>query len=343
MRSAPGTTALAYWATAPGAGEVRAETLPEPGPSEALVRAVTSGISRGTEMLVRRGGVPDSQVDRMRAPFQEGEFPFPVKYGYLSVGVVERGPQDWVGARVFCLHPHQDRYVVPVDSLTRVPDEVPSERAVLTGPTETALNALWDAPPCAGDRVAVVGAGLIGGALALLLRRFPLARLQVVEADAARRAQLRDAGLDAVPPPDALADCDLVFHASASEPGLALALALAGEDADVVELSWFGSPAPQVPLGEDFHSHRLRLVASQVSRVGAARRHRRDPSARLGTALDLLADPAFDLLLGETHPFAEVTAAFEELEHPGRLGGCVVLTYPPLHDADGDVARRHHP
>ncbi|WP_298885793.1 zinc-binding alcohol dehydrogenase [uncultured Serinicoccus sp.] len=330
--SAGAGTALAYWATAPGQGELRREQLPEPGPGEALVRASFTGISRGTELLVRRGGVPDSQVDRMRAPFQEGDFPFPVKYGYLSVGVVEHGPREWVGARVFCLHPHQDRYVVPVRALTRVPDEVPSPRAVLTGPTETALNALWDAPPCAGDRVAVVGAGLIGGALALLLRRFPLARLQVVEADAARRRQLADAGLDAVPPEEARDDCDLVFHASASEPGLALALSLAGDDADVVELSWFGSPAPQVPLGEDFHSRRLRLVASQVSRVGAARRHRRDPAARLGTALELLSDPAFEVLLGGVRPFTAVTSALDELEHHEDLAGCVLLSYP---DADG--------
>ena len=340
--SAAAGTALAYWATAPGQGELRREPLPRPGPGEALVRACASGISRGTELLVRRGGVPGSQVDRMRAPFQEGTFPFPVKYGYLSVGVVEHGPQDWVGSRVFCLHPHQDRYVVPVGALTRVPDGVPSARAVLAGPTETALNALWDAPPCAGDRVTVVGGGLIGGALALLLRRFPLQRLQVVEADGDRRRRLADAGLGAVPPEQALPDCDLVFHASASEPGLALALSLAGDDADVVELSWFGSPAPQVPLGEDFHSRRLRLLASQVSRVGAARRHRRDPAARLGTALDLLSDPAFDLLLATERPFDAITTAFEDLEHDRDGGGCVVLSYPGA-DSRGPATPAPHP
>ena len=325
--AAPGT-ARAYWATAPGEGEVRTEPLPAPGPDEALVRALVSGISRGTELLVRRGGVPPSQARRMRAPFQTGDFPFPVKYGYLSVGVVEQGPDDWTGARVFCLHPHQDRYVVPVTALTRVPDAVPTARAVLTGPVETALNALWDAPPCAGDRVAVVGGGLIGGALALLLRRFPLSRLQVVEADPDRRDRLVAAGLDAVDPDVAQGDCDLVLHASTTAPGLALALSLAGDDAQVVELSWFGSAAPQVPLGEDFHSRRLTLVGSQVGRVGAARRHRRDPAERLRVTLDLLADPAFDLLLGAQRPFTGVVAALDELARRPDLTGCVVLTYP---------------
>ncbi|WP_151523493.1 zinc-dependent alcohol dehydrogenase [Serinicoccus kebangsaanensis] len=339
--SADAATALAYWATGPGSGELRTETLPEPGPDEALVRTVVSGVSRGTEMLVRRGGVPASQVDRMRAPFQSGTFPFPVKYGYLSVGVVERGPDDWLGARVFCLHPHQDLYVVPVSALARVPDDVPSGRAVLAGTAETALNALWDAPPCAGDRIAVVGGGLVGGAVALLLGRFPLARLQVVEDDPERRAQLAAVGLDAVPPPEALPDCDLVFHASASEPGLALALSIAGDDGTVVELSWFGSPSPRVPLGEDFHARRLSLTASQVSRVGAARRSRRDTASRLRTALELLADPAFDILLGAEHPFGDITAVFDDLDHHRAPAGCPVLTYPqPTPPAGPD--RPHH-
>lgn len=328
-------TALAYWATAVGRGELRPENLREPGPDEVVVRALVSGISRGTEMLVRRGGVPTSQVDRMRAPFQAGSFPFPVKYGYLSVGVVERGPDGWLGRRVFCLHPHQDRYVVPVHALTRVPDGVPSTRAVLAGPAETALNALWDVPPCAGDRITVIGGGLVGGALALLLRRFPLDRLQVVETDPARRRQLCDVGLDVVPPSAADDDCDVVFHASASESGLASALALAGDEGDVVELSWFGSSAPRVPLGEDFHSRRLRVAGSQVSRVGAARRHRRDPASRRRIALDLLSDPAFDALIAGVHPFTAVTEAFRALDEDATPPGCVVLAYP---DSDALVA-----
>ncbi|MET2011165.1 dehydrogenase [Microbacterium chocolatum] len=327
MTDGPGA-ARAYWSTEPGAGELRDETLRAPRPGEARVRALHSGISRGTELLVRRGDVPISQRERMRAPFQEGDFPFPVKYGYLSVGVVEDGPADLMGRRVFCLHPHQDRFVVAASMLTPLPDAVPSRRAVLTGTVETALNALWDAPPCAGDRIAVVGGGLVGGAVALLLRRFPLARLQIVDPDAARRRQLAEAGLDAVAPEDAVGDCDIVFHASASESGLALALGLLGDEAELVEMSWFGAREPRVPLGEDFHSRRLRITASQVSRIGAARRARRDSADRLATALELLADPAFDTLLAADIAFDEIDDAFAALED-GRIGpGCVVVTYP---------------
>ncbi|GAB3603311.1 zinc-dependent alcohol dehydrogenase [Microbacterium aureliae] len=318
-------TATAYWATAPGLGELRTEQLPAPRAGDALVRTLYSGISRGTELLVRRGEVPPSQRDRMRAPFQAGDFPFPVKYGYLAVGVVEDGPAELIGRRVFSLHPHQDRFVVPADSLLPVPDDVPSRRAVLTGAVETALNALWDAPPCAGDRIAVVGAGLVGGAAALLLRRYPLARLQVVDADPARREQLAAVGLETVSPADAAADCDLVFHASASEAGAATALALLGDDADLVELSWFGDRAPRLPLGEDFHSRRLRIIASQVGRVGAARRHRRDLAARRAFALSLLADDAFDALIASEVDFAGIDAAFGDLE---RGAGCVAVRYP---------------
>ena len=168
--------ARAYWTTAAGRGELRQERLAEPGPHDALVRAVCSGISRGTETLVHRGGVPADVRALMRAPFQEGELPGPVKYGYLSVGVVEAGPPELIGRRVFCLHPHQDRYVVPASALVPIPDDVPDERALLAGAVETAINALWDAGPRYQDRVAVIGAGVIGGALAALARRFPLQR-----------------------------------------------------------------------------------------------------------------------------------------------------------------------
>jgi hypothetical protein len=321
---AAGIEATAYWATGPGAGELRRETLPALGEADALVRTLYSGISRGTELLVRRGEVPPSQHDRMRAPLQVGDFPFPVKYGYLAVGVVEDGPAALIGERVFCLHPHQDRFVVPADRLVRVPDDVPSRRAILTGTVETALNAMWDAAPCAGDRIAVVGGGLVGGAVALLLRRFPLARLQVVEPDAGRRAHLAGTGLDAVAPDQAESDCDLVFHASATEAGAGTALSLLGDEADLVELSWFGQRAPRLPLGEDFHSRRLRIIASQVSRIGAARRHRRDPAARLAFALTLLADDAFDALIASESSFADIGTAFADLDNGA---GCVAIRY----------------
>jgi threonine dehydrogenase-like Zn-dependent dehydrogenase len=298
--------ARAFWLSRPGQGEIRDVHLPEPGEGEVLVRSLYSGVSRGTETLVFRGGVPKSQHAAMRAPFQEGDFPAPVKYGYLSVGVVEAGVADLVGRTVFCLYPHQTRYVVPASAVTVVPDTVPAERAVLAGTVETAVNALWDAAPLVGDRIAVVGGGMVGCSVAALLARFPGVRVQLVDADPGRADTAEALGVGFALPADALGECDLVVHASATEQGLARALELLTAEGTVLELSWYGDRQVALPLGEAFHSRRLVIRSSQVGTVSPARRTSRSYADRLALALDLLADPALDALVtGES--------AFEEL------------------------------
>ncbi|MFE0514569.1 dehydrogenase [Streptomyces sp. NPDC058964] len=309
-------SARAFWLRSPGHGEIRDITLAGPADGEVLVRSLYSGVSRGTETLVFRGGVPTSQHGAMRAPFQEGDFPGPVKYGYLSVGVVEEGPDALVGRTVFCLYPHQTRYVVPVSAVTVVPDSVPAERAVLAGTVETAVNALWDAAPLVGDRIAVVGGGMVGCSVAALLARFPGVRLQLVDADPARAKTAEALGVGFASPGDALGDCDLVVHASATEQGLARSLELLRAEGTVLELSWYGDRRVALPLGEAFHSRRLTLRSSQVGTVSPARRSSRTYADRLALALGLLADPALDALItGES--------AFEELPEvmPGLASG----------------------
>ncbi|PFG39290.1 threonine dehydrogenase-like Zn-dependent dehydrogenase [Georgenia soli] len=318
----------AYWTTSPRHGELRTEPGREPGEGEALVRTLHSGISRGTEMLVHGGAVPAEVADRMRAPFQEGYLPGAVKYGYLSVGVVEKGPEELVGRRVFCLYPHQDRYVVPVNALTLVPNDVPSDRAVLAGTVETAVNALWDAAPRLGDRVAVVGAGMVGGAVAALLRAFPLDRLQLVDVDPARERLAQALGVDWVRPDDAAGECDLVIHCSASEQGLARGLELLGDEGELIEMSWYGTRAPRVPLGGPFHSRRLSVRASQVGAVAAARRARRTTADRLDLAMRQLADPAFDAFLTSRSDLADLPAAMERLYAGEGSPLCHVVVYP---------------
>ncbi|MEU3250647.1 dehydrogenase [Streptomyces sp. NPDC006997] len=308
-------TARAFWLDSPGRAAIRDVDLPEPGDGEVLVRARYSGVSRGTETLVFRGGVPRSQWTAMRAPFQEGEFPGPVKYGYLSVGEVEAGPADLLGRTVFCLYPHQTRYVVPAAAVTPVPEAVPAERAVLAGTVETAVNALWDAAPLVGDRIAVVGGGMVGCSVAALLARFPGVRVQLVDPDPARAATAEALGVDFALPADAHGDRDLVVHASATEQGLARCLELLAAEGTVVELSWYGDRKVSLPLGEAFHSRRLTLRGSQVGTVSPARPNR-GYADRLALALDLLADPALDALItGE--------CAFEDLPEvlPGLASG----------------------
>ncbi|UKA55055.1 zinc-binding alcohol dehydrogenase [Arthrobacter sp. FW305-BF8] len=322
------TEATAYWTVGPGQGELRTEELPVPGPEEALLRSLYSGISKGTELVVHQAAVPPCVAEEMRAPHQEGSFPSPVKFGYLSVGVVEQGPADWVGQTVFCLHPHQDRYVVPVSSLTRVPDAVPPRRAVLTGTVETAVNALWEAGPRLGDRVAVIGAGLVGGMVASLLRTFPLARLQLVDLDPSRKDLADALGVDFALPDDALADCDIVFHCSASEGGLERSLKLVGDEGDIIEMSWYADRKITLPLGEDFHARRLSIRASQVGAVARARRHRRTNADRLELAVSLLVDPVFDAFLTGTSDFTGLPGVVQDLAE-GRLEAlCHVIAYP---------------
>ena len=322
--------ARAYWTVAPGRGELRPEELPAPGPGEALVRATASGVSRGSELLVHRGGVPAPVAARMRAPFQSGDLsgPGPVKYGYLSVGVVEDGDAEWLGRRVFCLHPHQDRYVVPVTALTVLPDDVPDARAVLLGTLETAVNALWDGRPLYGDRVAVVGAGMVGACVTALLSRMPLERLELVDPDPVRAGLADRLGARGIPPQEATGGCDLVLHCSATDAGLQRALSLLGDEGEVVELSWYGDRPVTVDLGADFHARRLRLRASQVSTVSPHRAARRDHAGRMQVALRAAADPRLDHLLAGPTPFEELPALMDRLA-AGAPGLCHVVRYQP--------------
>jgi threonine dehydrogenase-like Zn-dependent dehydrogenase len=312
----------------PGHGELRDELVPDPGPGEVLVRTVRSGVSRGTESLVFRGGVPEDLRASMRAPFQQGDFPAPVKYGYLSVGVVEAGEPGLVGRTVFALHPHQTAYVVPAEAVTVVPDDVPAERAVLAGTVETAVNALWDAGPLVGDRVSVVGAGMVGCCVARLLAGMPGVEVTLVDVEQGRAAVAGALGAGFALPGDAADGRDLVVHTSATSAGLQLSLDLLAPEGTVLDLSWYGDTQVQLSLGGRFHSDRLEIRASRVGAVAPARRARRTPAERLALALDLLRDPAFDAVLSGSSKLEELPDVMADLA-AGRLDAlCHVITYP---------------
>ncbi len=272
-----------------------------PAPGEVLIRSRASSISRGTETLVFRGEVPQSEWQRMRCPFQEGEFPAPVKYGYAVAGIVEDGPTEFCGRRVFCLHPHQDRFIVPGDAVIAIPDEVPDRRATLAANMETAINGLWDGVPGPGDRIAVVGVGIVGALVGALAARLPGAEVELIDIDPSRAALATALGCRFAPPHQARGEADLVIHASGATDGLATALAIAGFEATVLEMSWYGTRIVPLALGGAFHSRRLALRSSQVGTVPAGRRERWSRRRRLALALSLLRDPVFDQLLsGET-------------------------------------------
>jgi 2-desacetyl-2-hydroxyethyl bacteriochlorophyllide A dehydrogenase len=289
--------ARAFWIVEPGRGEVREEILPRPGADDVEVRALFSGISRGTEALVFKGRVPPSEYARMRAPFQAGEFPAPVKYGYASVGCVERGPRGVEGRNVFVLYPHQTRYVVPARSAYVLPDGVPPARAILAANLETAINGLWDAQPHVGDRIAVVGGGTVGCLVAWLARQIAACDVQLIDVNPQRRAIAAKLGVPFASPDQAQEHADVVIHASGSPAGLDWALHLAAFETRIIEMSWYGSESVPLALGGAFHAKRLSLISSQVGSVAASQRARWDHRRRMELAISMLREPVLDAVI----------------------------------------------
>jgi threonine dehydrogenase-like Zn-dependent dehydrogenase len=307
------TQATALWYAAARECVLNVEALPAPAPGECLVRTLWSGISRGTERLVFEGRVPESQYDSMRAPFQQGAFPYPVKYGYCAVGVVDVGPQDLLGRTVFCLHPHQDHFVVSAERLALVPEGLPARRAVLAANMETALNAHWDAGSGPADRIVVVGGGVLGLLTAFIAARLPGAEVMLVDIDESRAGLAEALGCRFALPQDCPRDVDIVFHASASAAGLATAIGAAGFEARIIELSWYGEGSVAAPLGCVFHARRLQIVSSQVGQISPSRRARFDYARRLQAALALLADDRLDALITDEIAFKDAPARLPAL------------------------------
>ena len=324
--------ARAFWTVAPGRGEIRAEALPAATATDVVVRALFSGVSRGTESLVFHGGVPPEEYQRMRAPFQAGDFPGPLKYGYASVGRVESGPAELAGRTVFCLFPHQTSYVVPATAAHPVPDDVPAARAVLAANMETALNGVWDAQVLPGDRVTVVGGGTVGCLVAWLAGRIPGCDVQLVDIAPDRQAVARQLGVTFALPLAATPGRDVVIHASGAPSGLDTALSLAGFEATVVELSWYGNRPVTAALGKAFHAQRLTLKSSQVGHVPAERRARWTYTRRMAAALALLADPVLDALVTGECAFDDLPGVMPSLTSATSRALCHRVRYPAVSD-----------
>lgn len=321
-----------YWTEAHRQGRWREVATPhaEAETDRMRVRTTASAVSKGTETLVHTGRVPARVSERMRAPHQLGGFPAPVSYGYLAVGVVDEGPDSWIGTRIFGLLPHHSHHLVTPDEVHPIPEGISDHRALLAGAAETGLNILWRSPPHYGDRVAIIGSGMIGTATALLASHLPLERLEVIETNPARRALLTSLGLTAVTAEDADEDCDIAIHTSGSAAGLARALEITGDDGTVVEASWYGDAQPRVPLGADFHARRLQIVASQVGEVPVGHRARRTRSDRLRTALATLHDDRFDALITGVTGWRDLPRLLDELSGDTEIAAatlCHVLDY----------------
>lgn len=325
-------TARQFWIQEPGRGEIRTRELGPRPDGHLRIRALYSAISRGTESLVFQGRVPPSQREAMRAPFQEGDFPAPVKYGYMSVGQVEAGRKELEGRPVFCLHPHQDLYDVPAEAVTPLPDGVPAARAVLAAQVETAVTAVWDGGVSVGDRVMVVGAGVVGLLVAYLCRRIPGTRVTAVDPESRRREPARTLGLELESDPPSGAHADVVVHASGAPSGLRDALELVGRDGTLVEASWYGDRSVSLPLGEDFHARRIVLRSSQVGHIPPERTPRWDRARRRRLAVELLADDALDALVSGESPFEALPEVMERVSHDPGGTLCHRIRYPAAGD-----------
>lgn len=324
--------ARALWYIHPGQAEIRTERLATPSDvlsdQTCLVRAAYSAISRGTESLIFHGRVPASEFERMKSPFMDGQFPFPVKYGYCHVGQVIQGPDSLRGQYVFSLSPHQTLVRHQSSALVPVPSTVSPMRAVLAANMETALNAVWTGKPSACDHIAVVGAGLVGLLVAYLCRDLPGARITVIDPQPTRARICERLGLRYAASPEGIGNCDLVFHTSASAAGLASALALAGNEATVIELSWYGDQNVAVPLGHAFHSQQIKLISCQVGHIEASHAPRWDYRRRLTAAMAMLRDPDLDALLEAPIAFDDLPATVSDIFKPGSDRLCQVIQYP---------------
>jgi threonine dehydrogenase-like Zn-dependent dehydrogenase len=320
-------TARALWYVGRGLVEIREEALDAPREDEVLVRALFSGVSRGTERLILSGAVGPSEWERMRAPLQAGAFPFPVKYGYCAAGVVEAGPPHLVGREVFVLHPHQDRFIAPAAMAVPLPRGVPPRRATLAANMETALNAIWDGGAGPGDRIVVIGGGIVGLLVAYIAARLPGAQVTLCDVAEDRARCAAALGVHFAQPGELEAGADVVFHTSATSAGLASAVACAGFEATIVELSWYGEAPVAAPLGGAFHSQRLRLVSSQVGQVAPSRRARWTHRRRLESALALLQNPILDTLLSEEIDFADAPARLPDALAAGAPGLAPLIRY----------------
>lgn len=337
----------ALYFTAPRQVALRREPCPAPGPGQVRVRTRLSAISPGTEMLLYRGQMPSSLPADEALEALAGPLAYPLKYGYAAVGqVTDLGPgvpEAWAGRWVFAFQPHQTCFVATVASLHPVPTDIPPERAAFLPNMETAVNFLLDGAPLIGERVAVLGQGVVGLLTTALLARFPLAALVAFDRYPLRRETARALGATlALDPaaPDALeaarvhlaahdryAGADLTYELSGNPAALNLALALTGFAGRVVIGSWYGTKRAALDLGGRFHRSRIRLLSSQVTTLAPEHTGRWDKARRLALAWEMLRTFPAERLITHRIPFAQAAQAYRLLDAQPDRAIQVILTY----------------
>lgn len=322
--------------------EVCQEEIPRLEAGQVLVQTRLSAISAGTEMLIYRGEFPPGMALDASLPALQGEFRYPLTYGYACVGeVVEVGAEvegTWRGRWVFAFQPHASHFVAAPETLLPLPEGLPLERACFLPNLETAINLVQDAAPLLGERVLLFGQGMVGLLTAALLARFPLAALVTVDRFPLRRqASLRLGASVALDPADPHfqaevrpwlpAGADLTLELSGSPDALNDALALTGFSGRVVLGSWYGTKPMALQLGGEFHRRRIRLLASQVSTIAPELSGRWDKGRRFALAWDWLARLRPEEWISHRFPIEQAGAAYRLLDEQPEQALQVVLTY----------------
>lgn len=300
-------TATALWHTNNRATELKPIELDEAG---VLIRSLYSLISTGTERLVAQGGVPAELQEKMRVPGMQGQFSFPLTYGYSLVGQVEALGHVLHHKYVHLLHPHQSAVHWPAEQLSVIPEGIPPLRATLASNLETVVNAVWDSQVQVGSRVLVVGFGMIGALLSRVLAQIPAIELVVVETNDERKLLAAEMGFTLG---QGGQDFDCAFHTTAQSAGLQMALDAVGQEGKVVELSWYGKREIMLSLGGLFHYGRKQIISSQVSHLPARKRARWDFARRKAVVFRLLQQAVFDQHITQLIDFSEAPDFFGQV------------------------------
>ena len=282
-----------YWIDKKNKGYFKFGEISSINSNEIVVKTLFSGISYGTEKLVYSGKVPKSQRNLMKCPYQEGDFGNDIKYGYINVGKVVDGDKSYLGNNIFSLYPHQDFYKIPSNEALIIPNKIPLSRCLLIPNLETAINAVWDTLPSAGDRILVIGAGIVGLLTAYLINKIPGVNLFIVDKDPSKRKITKKLGinfLDAIPKKF---DARFIYECTGDHRILNSLKNNITVNSTICVLSWYGDKKSDIALGENFFSKRAKLIMSQVSKISPARYDLNNQDRRK-IALDIL-DASNDL------------------------------------------------
>lgn len=287
-----------------------------------LIKTLFTAISPGTEYLVYSGGVPKKLYVEMRCPYMGGDFSFPIKYGYSLVGQVLDGPTSLKGKLIHTLHPHQDYARISAEDVYVIPDGISPQRATLASNMETALNAIWDSGVNIGDKVLIVGFGIIGSLIARILSFIPQVEVDVLDVQPAKITLIEQLGFS-IYKEEKEKKYDLAFHTSGSGPGLQTSINNVGLEGKIIETSWYGDKEVNLCLGETFHSQRKLIISSQVSHLPACKSARWDYKRRKEVVFQLLLHPEFDAHITHTIAFHNLPKLFQSL----KKNRCQELSY----------------